>query len=339
MVTLESDISERTDEVPAPTLDANGGAPPPPTGTKVARGRPIFEGFLAILAAVALVAGFYAFGRAVDDDVSADAVAASDGGSGGDVVTVEPVPPADDPAAAAVPEAAHGHEDAPAVDDRGFALLENGEQHHEDFTQALDPATRQELAAPVGARARSRDEVPDRRRRGSGGDAAAGPFSPGLGAHYLNFGTTVKSFTGEAVADGDEFIQAPIAWIYDGTNPDSRIAGLFYSASGDTPPEGFAGPNDIWHKHSNVCIVNTPTGIDTPLGADHDIDPADCRAVGGNLIPQTGYLLHVWVVPGYESPEGVFSHLSSAVTCPDGTYYTIDRTQVGTRTTICRDAA
>ena len=39
----------------------------------------------------------------------------------------------------------------------------------------------------------------------------------------------------------------------------------------------------------------------------------------------------MWVVPGYESPEGVFSHLSSAVTCDDGTYNTIaDVTKVGT---------
>ncbi len=338
MVTLESDFSERNDEVPASSPRPNGSEPPPPTST-AARGRPIFEGFLAIVAAVALVAGFYAFGRAIDDDAATDAVAATDGGSGGNAVeTAEPAPPADDPVAA-VPDAAHGHDDAPAVDDRGFALLENGEQHHEDFTQALDPATRQELARQLELAHEVAMKYPTVADAEAAGMRRAGPFSPGLGAHYLNFGTAAKSFTGGAVADGDEFIQSPIAWIYDGTNPDSRIAGLFYSASGDTPPEGFAGPNDIWHKHSNVCIVNTPTGIDTPLGADHDIDPADCRAVGGNLIPQTGYLLHVWVVPGYESPEGVFSHLSSAVTCPDGSYYTIDRTQVGTRATICRDAA
>ena len=53
---------------------------------------------------------------------------------------------------------------------------------------------------------------------------------------------------------------------------------------------------------------------------------------------QTQYLLHVWVVPGYESPEGVYAHLSSAVTCDDGTYKTIkDVTKIGTQTTICAD--
>ena len=56
------------------------------------------------------------------------------------------------------------------------------------------------------------------------------------------------------------------------------------------------------------------------------------------LLQRTQYLLHTWVVPGYESPEGVYAHLSSAVTCDDGTYKTIkDVTKVGSRTTICAD--
>ena len=47
---------------------------------------------------------------------------------------------------------------------------------------------------------------------------------------------------------------------------------------------------------------------------------------------RTQYLLHTWVVPGWESPEGVYAHLSSAVTCDDGTYKTIkDVTKVGTQ--------
>jgi hypothetical protein len=33
-------------------------------------------------------------------------------------------------------------------------------------------------------------------------------------------------------------------------------------------------------------------------------------------------MVHVWTVPGYESDTGVFSEVSPALTCPDGTYYT-----------------
>jgi hypothetical protein len=43
-------------------------------------------------------------------------------------------------------------------------------------------------------------------------------------------------------------------------------------------------------------------------------------------------------VPGYESPEGVFAHLSSAITCDDGTYEQVaDLTDLGGATTTCRD--
>ena len=48
-----------------------------------------------------------------------------------------------------------------------------------------------------------------------------------------------------------------------------------------------------------------------------------CDKVGGSLLKRTQYLLHVWVVPGYESPEGVYAHLSSTITCDDGSYRTI----------------
>ena len=138
----------------------------------------------------------------------------------------------------------------------------------------------------------------------------------------------------------DAQIMHPLAWIYDGTKSTSRIAGLFYMTS-STSPQGYAGPNDVWHVHHNICIKPGANGVvDAPLGADHDATTAQCDAVGGNLLKQTEYLLHTWVVPGYESPEGVFSHLSSAITCADGTYKTIpDVTKVGSRTTMCRDNA
>ena len=35
----------------------------------------------------------------------------------------------------------------------------------------------------------------------------------------------------------------------------------------------------------------------------------------------TQYLLHVWTVPGYSDPLGVFAHTNPALTCGDGTYY------------------
>ena len=221
-----------------------------------------------------------------------------------------------------------------AVDDRGFAKLANGEQHTHGFTQAVSKADRVELARQLTLARQVALQYPTVADAVAAGLYRAGPFSPGLGAHYINVGGGLGN--GDGVMT-DDAIRVPLAWIYDGTHPDSRISGLFYM-TGVKDPVGFAGSNDVWHVHHDICIKPSPTGIDSPLGADHGATKAQCDAVGGTLLKRTQYLLHVWVVPGYESPEGVYSHLSSAVTCDDGTYNTIkDVTKVGARTTICAD--
>jgi hypothetical protein len=221
-----------------------------------------------------------------------------------------------------------------AVDDRGFAKLANGEQHSHGFTQPVSKADRVVLARQMELARQTALRYPTVADAEAAGLHRAGPFSPGLGAHYINYRGAGGSPDGKMT---DAAIDQPLAWIYDGTHPDSHVAGLFYM-TGVKNPEGFAGPNDVWHQHHDICIKPSPTGIDAPLGADHGATKSECDAVGGQLLKQTQYLLHVWVVPGYESPEGVYAHLSSAITCDDGTYDTIkDVTKVGTKTSICAD--
>ena len=287
-------------------------------------GRPVFEVFVAVLAAVALVVGLYAFGRAVDDDPAPDTITTAQDAAG--------VGEGAGAAAAGDAASAHGHDEL-QVDDRGFSALENGEQHGHYFTQPLTAEERTELARQLTLAREVALQYPTLADAEAAGMFRAGPFSPGLGTHMINIAAAGGDTDG-VMSDDD--IRSPIAYIYDGVEPTSKIAGLFYGTTVENA-EGFAGPNDIWHQHSAICIVpREGGGIDTPLGADRDATQEDCDKVGGNLIERTQYLLHVWPVPGYESPEGVFSHLSSAVTCPDGTYHTIpDVTQVGTRNSIC----
>ena len=52
----------------------------------------------------------------------------------------------------------------------------------------------------------------------------------------------------------------------------------------------------------------------------------------------TGYMLHVWTVPGYESSLGVFSHLTPALKCADGTYYMKNLDNVGWTKNLCKGA-
>jgi hypothetical protein len=141
--------------------------------------------------------------------------------------------------------------------------------------------------------------------------------------------------------DGDmdpEDLAAPML-VFDGLGPDAKLAGFMYQSFGtDIEPEGFAGPNDHWHYHEAVCIVRQPDGtLDTPFGADLEgVTEQMCTDVGGTFLDVTGYMVHVWNVPGYESPDGVFTELNPRITCPDGTYDQIPIEDLGMKDTVCK---
>jgi hypothetical protein len=235
-------------------------------------------------------------------------------------------------------EVVAGHVDT--EDDLGFAALQNGQMgSHEHPAPVVEPAqldaaTAGELAAQLALTASLVEQFPTIADARAAGYRQAGPFAPGLGIHYSRFEGGLFN------SDGDmdpEDIASPFL-IYDGTADDARLAGFMYMAYQDTPPEGFAGPLDQWHFHTNTCIVMGPNGIETPFGADlTGITEEMCAAEGGSLIDFTGYMVHVWTVPGYESELGTFSDLNPRLTCPDGTYYTIPTDEIGGRDSTCLD--
>jgi hypothetical protein len=241
---------------------------------------------------------------------------------------------ADHHAAAAAPA-----DGAKVIDDRGYAALGNGHEHAvpEGFGEPLDAATemqqRQQLAHAYELQA----EYPTVADAEAAGYVRSGPFSPGLGAHY-GLGGGIGG-AGADGPDGAPEVGAPML-IYDGVEPDSPIAGFMYMARSYTeePTEGFAGPDDVWHYHTDVCITMGPEGIGAPLGADRSATQAQCDEFGGFLIAKTNYMVHVWSVPGYESRDGLFSNLNPAIRCPDGTYLTAPADDVGTASTTCRSA-
>jgi hypothetical protein len=220
-------------------------------------------------------------------------------------------------------------------DDLGFSELSNGHQH-EHNTEALTSDETVELSQQLAATSQLVEKYPTIADAEAAGWRRAGPFSPGLGTHYSSPDYVMN-------ADGDmdaADLQAPLL-VYDGLGPDAKLAGFMYTAYGrETPPEGFAGPNDVWHYHENVCIkMAADGGIDTPFGADLEgVTKAMCDDAGGTWIENTGFMVHVWNVPGYESPDGMFTELNPRITCPDGTYHRIPIEELGTKDTVCRNA-
>ena len=229
-----------------------------------------------------------------------------------------------------------GHDHATeVVDDRGLSLLTNGHQHESGEVE-LDPATQAALSTQLAGTLELVRSYPNIGAATAAGYRRAGPFSPGLGSHYMPPSYHLNS---DGVIDGDDVLWPYL--IFDGTEPDAPLAGFMYlNFGGEGEPEGFVGPNDHWHYHERVCIVVNPQGqIDTPFGADLEgVTEAICAEAGGSFIETTGYMVHVWTVPGYESPNGVFSEINPRIDCPDGTYHQIPVTELGDGLTTCRTA-
>jgi hypothetical protein len=121
-------------------------------------------------------------------------------------------------------------------------------------------------------------------------------YVPCIGAHYTNTALAVKFDPA-----------APSELLYDGTTPDAKIVGLSYLVvHKDGPPDGFAGPNDMWHQHNqNGGLCLNAQGV---VVGNESTTPAQCTQRGGRKVALNDiWMVHDWVVPGWECSWGVFA--------------------------------
>jgi len=115
---------------------------------------------------------------------------------------------------------------------------------------------------------------------------------PGVGVHAVNWGL-VGAFDPAR----------PAMLLFESTLPTAPLIALSYYiiSPPDEQPAGFAGDNDHWHNHIDICIKDGVLLPTTHL-------PADCSARGGTyLTGRNLWMLHAWVVAGVENPWGVFA--------------------------------
>ena len=224
----------------------------------------------------------------------------------------------------------HGHGEG--GDDLGLSELENGHQHATGEIE-LDRPTQSALTAQLAGTNVLVQQYPTIAAAEAAGYRRVGPYIPGLGTHYMNIGNFLGGRSDGLI--GPENSADPML-IFDGLGADAPLAGFMYYLGGSSEPEGFVGPNDHWHYHTNICVVYGADGIEIPFGADQVVTEAACDSVDGNLIETSGYMLHVWTVPGYESDRGTFSEINPELKCPDGTYYMIPWQEFGFTDNACR---
>ena len=129
----------------------------------------------------------------------------------------------------------------------------------------------------------------------AGGYQKSTAYIPCIGAHYTN-ARLVISFDPAK----------PSELLFDGTNPDSKLVGLSYLVFHlGGAPEGFAGANDVWHQHNSNGGLCSKGGL--VIGGEA-MSAEDCTAIGGRKSANKNiWMMHDWIVPGWECSWGVFA--------------------------------
>jgi hypothetical protein len=171
-----------------------------------------------------------------------------------------------------------------------------GHSHRGPFKQ--DPLTRDEQVQLEAQQAQARAvalKYPNVAAAEADGYRKSTVYVPCIGAHYTKTSLAAKFDP-----------SAPSELLFDGTTPDAKIVGLSYLVFHlGGPPEGFAGPNDRWHQHNlngGLCLKG---GV--VVGAE-STSAAECKARGGSKVPLDDiWMVHDWIVPGWECSWGVFA--------------------------------
>lgn len=126
---------------------------------------------------------------------------------------------------------------------------------------------------------------------------------PFMGEHYLNFDLVRKGVFDPAHPQGLLFSKI-------GPGGAEQLVGVWFlllpgpnGNRADAQPASFAGNLAIWHAHVGLCLVGFS-------GASEGETKASCTAKGGSFTPDLRWMMHVWVAPGHDNPDGVFAYLN-----------------------------
>jgi hypothetical protein len=171
-------------------------------------------------------------------------------------------------------------------------------QPHEHGGARSDRPVSAELRRQLDAARRRARSLMVEDRLGDAGYYVNSYYAAGVGSHYIDWPLVDLPFTPET----------PAMVLVD-TTPGHipRLAGFAYWVRSPAAPQGFAGDADVWHSHRGLCFQ------DEVLTQEEVPTPAACAGTwidGGDL-----WMLHAWVVPGYENPDGVFTPVNPKL-CP-----------------------
>lgn len=126
---------------------------------------------------------------------------------------------------------------------------------------------------------------------------------PFMGEHWLNYDLVRKGIFDPARPQGLLFSKVD-------AGPEKLVGVWFLLVPGingitrDTEPQGFIGNLDMWHAHTGLCLVGLS-------GASDNETKESCTAKGGSFTADLRWMMHVWVAPLQDNPDGVFTYLNN----------------------------
>ncbi len=121
--------------------------------------------------------------------------------------------------------------------------------------------------------------------------------SGGIGTHWVRWPQIAKPFDPAT----------PSMLLFDERRDPAVLVGYSYALQSPSIPAGFAGPNDHWHQHRGLCVDNGWVVREQATG------PEACNGTyiaGGDF-----WMLHAWVVPGWNNRKGDFAPFNPKL-CP-----------------------
>ena len=140
-------------------------------------------------------------------------------------------------------------------------------------------------------------------------------YVEGMGTHHVmlndfsmdspEFDSQDPEFPGTIIDDVFEH-DRPEFLMYGGEERDSELVGFawFVHAPVDSPPEGFTGDNDWWHRHPSMCIRPSDFLL---RGSDLDEETCDNRE-GVNVNLEEYWMVHAWIIRPWLTYDDVFTN-------------------------------
>jgi hypothetical protein len=125
------------------------------------------------------------------------------------------------------------------------------------------------------------------------------PNVEGVGTHWINWSLMNKPFDPAR----------PSMLLFSTQGAQSHLVGFSYWVRSATPPVGFAGGLDAWHRHFGVCFDANG------MWSGEDETSSECH--GTYVNGRDLWMLHAWVVPGTDNLDGIFAPINRSQCHPN----------------------